>query len=263
MNDLAGYDNRFIAETYDYVVPYRKRKDVDFFVDLAKEANGAVLELGCGTGRILIPTAMSGVDITGLDSSAEMLAVCHSSLEKISTDIQHKIHLIEADMRDFSIDRKFSLITIPFRAFHHLIETKDQIACLSCIYNHLQTGGRLIVDLFNPSLPYIYDKRFRKLKEEEPPFILPDGRKMLRRSRLIASDLVKQVIEIEFLYEWTNDKGKVKQRSHQFLMRYLFRYEVEHLLARTGFSLETVYADYKKSPFGSEYPGELIVIAKK
>ncbi len=263
MDHLAGYDNRFIAGTYDYVVPYQNRKDVDFFVDMAKEANGEVLELGCGTGRILIPTARSDVHITGLDSSAEMLEVCRSTLEKTLPNIQNKVNLIEADMRDFSIDQKFALITIPFRTFHHLIESKDQIACLSCVYNHLLDGGKLIIDLFNPSLPYIYDKRFRKNKEEEPTFILPDGRKMLRRSRLVKSDLVNQVVKIEFIYEWKSKKGKVKQRSHQFLMRYLFRYEVEHLLARTGFSMETVYADYKKAPFGSEYPGELIVIARK
>ncbi len=263
MSATTGYDNRFIAETYDFVVPYRERRDVDFFVDMAQEAHGAVLELGCGTGRILIPTAKSDVDITGLDLSSEMLTVCRNSLDKASSVIRRRVNLIEADMRDFSIDQKFSLITIPFRAFHHLIEAKDQIACLSCVYKHLQNGGRLILDLFNPSLPYIYDKRFRKVKEEEAPFMLPDGREVRRLSRLISSDLVNQVIDIEFIYEWKNEKGKLKHRTHPFKMRYLFRYEVEHLLARTGFSLETVYADYKKSPFGSEYPGELIVIAKK
>ena len=55
------------AEFYDHIVPYRERRDVDFFVEMAKETGGPVLEVGCGTGRVLIPTARAGVEITGLD----------------------------------------------------------------------------------------------------------------------------------------------------------------------------------------------------
>jgi len=71
-----GYEQyAAIADLYDYVVPYRTRTDVAFFVDAARESGGPVLEVGCGTGRVLIPTAHAGIDITGLDRSTHMLAV--------------------------------------------------------------------------------------------------------------------------------------------------------------------------------------------
>lgn len=263
MNLYDGYNHPLVADTYDFVVPYRERKDVDFFVDLARECPQPVLELGCGTGRILIPTARVGVDVAGLDCSPEMLRVCRQSLERESPDVQRRVQLIEGDMRAFHLDRRFHRVVVPFRAFHHLLEIPDQLACLECTFAHLEAGGQLILDLFNPSLPYLYDKRFLDVAEEEPPFSLPDGRRMIRRSRLLARNLHKQIIDLEFLYEWEDENREIRQHSHRFRMRYFFRYEIEHLLARVGFTLETVYADYKKSPFGSQYPGELIVVARK
>src|SRR6516165_4986101 len=76
----SDYDEyAFAGEFYDFVVPYRERKDVGFFVEMALEAAGPVLEIGCGTGRVLIPTARAGVEIVGMDSSSKMLAVCRRS----------------------------------------------------------------------------------------------------------------------------------------------------------------------------------------
>ena len=77
MGHAGGYeDYAFIADLYDFVVPYRGRPDVAFFVEAAQESGGPVLEVGCGTGRVLIPKARAGVEITGLDLSEHMLAVC-------------------------------------------------------------------------------------------------------------------------------------------------------------------------------------------
>lgn len=263
MNQHSGYDNPLVAETYDFVVPYRDRKDVDFFVGMARESQGPVLELGCGTGRILIPSARKGVEIAGLDLSPEMLKVCRERVELEDSGVQNRVTLTQGDMRGFQIDNRFRLVTVPFRAFHHLLKVEDQLACLDCTLRHLDKGGLLVLDLFNPYLPYLYDKRFMEVIEEEPSFDLPDGRRMNRRSRLLKRDLHEQVLDMEFLYEWNGEDGRVHQHAHRFQMRYFFRYEIEHLLARAGFTLETIYADYKKSPFGAQYPGELIVAARK
>ena len=77
MELLSGDDEyTFVAKFYDFVVPYRERQDVAFFVEMAREAAGPVLEIGCGTGRVLIPTARGGADIVGLDPSSKMLSFC-------------------------------------------------------------------------------------------------------------------------------------------------------------------------------------------
>ena len=137
------------AEFYDHVVPYANRPDVEFYVDEALSARGPVLELGCGTGRVLIPIARAGVSIAGLDSSATMLSYCKAKLAAEPAYVQTKVELFESDMRAFDLQRKFALITIPFRPFQHLLTVEDQLACLASIRRHLERGGRLILDIFN------------------------------------------------------------------------------------------------------------------
>ena len=264
MDSLGGYDdNPFIAEFYDSVVPYRDRQDVNFFVEMAQRAEGPVLELGCGTGRVLIPTANSGIEIVGLDASPMMLSVCREKLLTESSDVQAKVvGLVQGDMRAFELSRKFSLVTIPFRPFQHLLTVRDQMSCLENIRKHLVTGGKLVLDIFNPSLLLLADERYLQEHGEEPEFTTADGRKVVRRMRIVWRDYFNQITHNELIYYVTHPDAREERLVHEFPMRYLFKFEVEHLLARCNFQLETVYADYDKSPYGSKYPGELIFVAK-
>src|SRR2546422_9590575 len=149
----SGYDEyAFVADLYDHVALYRDRADVSFFVEAASKAGSPVLEIGCGTGRVLIPIARAGVDIVGLDLSPHMLAVCRQRLRDEPQDVQSRVRLVEADMRRFDLGRAFTLATIPFRPFQHLLIVDDQLSCLASIHRHLVDGGTLILDVFNPSL---------------------------------------------------------------------------------------------------------------
>ena len=251
------------AEFYDYVVPYRTRQDVAFFVEAAQAIGGPVLELGCGTGRVLIPTARAGIDITGIDLSPHMLDVCRRRLAQEPAEVQRHVQIGQADMCDFDLGRTFQLITIPFRPFQHLIEVEDQMACLRCIHRHLPLDGRFILDLFNPFLPIIAREVTGEEQSDEPEFTMPDGRRVIRCYRTVGRDTFKQYQDVELIYYITHPDGREERLVHAFPIRYLFRYEVEHLLARCGFAVEALYADYDKSPLGSRNPGELIFVAKK
>src|SRR6185436_14973006 len=100
MTSAGGYDEyAFIADLYDHVVPYRNRPDLTFFTEAAKQSKGPVLEIGCGTGRVLIPTARAGVEIVGLDLSHHMLSVCRQRLANESAEVQSRARLVQADMR--------------------------------------------------------------------------------------------------------------------------------------------------------------------
>ena len=125
------------------------------------------------------------------------------------------------------------------------------------------SGGRFILDLFNPSLPSLAREVTGEEQGDEPEFTMPDGRRVLRRNRIVARDVFKQYQDIELIYTVTHPDGRTERFVHAFPMRYLFRYEVEHLLARCGFEVEALYADYYGSPYGSKYPGELIFVARK
>jgi ubiquinone/menaquinone biosynthesis C-methylase UbiE len=103
-----------MREFYDHVVPYAARPDVGFYVAAARESGGPVLELGCGTGRILLPTARAGIEIAGLDSSNYMLEECLRRLRAEPAQVRARASLHRGDMRDFDLGRTFRLATIPF-----------------------------------------------------------------------------------------------------------------------------------------------------
>ena len=252
-----------IAEMYDYIVPYRERADVGFFVEAAEKSGGPVLEVGCGTGRVLIPTARAGIEITGLDISPDMLAVCRKRLQAETQEVQSRVRLVEADMRQFELAQTFQLVTLPFRPFQHLTTVADQLACLDCIHKHLGRGGKLILDIFNPKLESLVQTEFGKEMEDEPEFSLPDGRKVIRRHSVVSRDVANQINYVELIHYVTYPDGRQERLVQSFPMRYLFRFEAEHLLERAGFKVEQLFADYDKSPYGSKYPGELIFVAGK
>lgn len=257
--DYGEYEH--VAAYYDYVTPYRERPDIDFFVEEAVQAGGPVLEIGCGTGRILVPTAQAGIEITGLDLSADMLAVCRERLESQPPEVQARVDLVQADMRSFNLGQRFNLVTLPFRPFQHLLTPQDQMACLDCIHRHLNPGGLLILDLFNPSIPFLNTETGVE-REDVPEFEMPDGRRVVRKSRILGRDYFNQVNEVELIYLVTHPDGREERLVHAFSMRYLFRYETEHLLARCGFQVENLYAGFDRTPYGSTYPGELIFLAR-
>jgi SAM-dependent methyltransferase len=252
-----------IAELYDHIVPYRDRPDIAFFVEAAQEAGSPVLEVGCGTGRVLIPTARAGLDIVGLDRSQDMLSVCRRRLQDEPEAVQARVRLVQGDMRRFELGEAFTLATIPFRPFQHLITVADQLSCLESIRRHLVEGGTLILDVFNPSLDFLINRPVGEELAEEPEFCMPDGRRVIRRHKTVAHDRFNQVNDFELIYYVKHPDGREERLVQSFRLRYLFRFEVEHLLARAGFVVEHVYAGYDKSEYGSTYPGELLFVARR
>jgi hypothetical protein len=165
-------------------------------------------------------------------------------------------------MQDFDLGRSFHLVTVPFRPFQHLLSIEDQVSCLRRIHPHLQDSGRVILDLFNPWIHRLIQDTGQEFGEE-PEFTMPDGRRVVRKHRTLARDWFNQINDEEMIYDVTQPDGSTERIVAPFRMRYLYRFEAEHLLARCGFALANVYADYKEAPDGSQYPGDLILIAKR
>lgn len=135
--DMAGF--------YDLV--YYDAYDVDFYLLEARNAKGPVLEVACGTGRILLRLLREGIDATGIDIAENMLAVLKEKAQAMGL----KPDVRKADMRDFRIDRKFRLIIVPYRSFLHLLTESDRKKALLNFMDHLEKGGRLILHSYEPS----------------------------------------------------------------------------------------------------------------
>ncbi len=260
MSKFGDYaEKAFLAELYDLVPQYAGRRDLAFYIDICRAANGKVLELGCGTGRVLVPIAAAGSDIVGLDRSPRMLAKCKQRLASQPQPIQNRVRLVQASMTDFDLGEQFDAIIIPFRPFQHLVDVADQIACLRCARRHLRPDGVLAFDLFQVALDKIIDPRRMEEVEDLAEITLPDGRKLRRCNRIAATHRAEQYNDVEIIYYLTYPDGRTERLVQAFPFRYFFRYEVEHLLARTGFAVSALYGDFDKSPLTDDAPEMIFV----
>lgn len=261
-DDAGGYDSRsFVAEFYDFVPAYAQRPDLAFYLDLARAAKGTTLELGCGTGRLLVPMARAGLSIVGLDRSQAMLQRCRQKLETEPADVRGRAQLVNGDMTDFALTQTFQLITAPFRCFQHVLAVERQIACLRCVHRHLAPGGRFVLDLFQVQAARMHDPAFMQESLEFEGVALSGSRTLKRTSRTAAFHRGEQYNDSELIYYVTSADGSTERLVHEFPLRYFFRYEVEHLLARTGFAVEGVFGNYDRSKLDDDSP-DMIFVAK-
>ena len=261
-NKFAGYDaSPLFAELYDLLPAHSQRGDVDFYVQLCRSAGGKVLELGCGTGRVTVPIALAGLEVVGLDRSETMLDRCRDKVSSQPPEVRARIQVVKGDMTDFRLEHTFNSAVIPFRAFQHLLEVDEQLACLRCVNRHLRAGGTLAFDCFQVNLQKMANRRLRET-EDVPEFELPDGRRLRRRSRIVATHRSWQYNDVEIIYHLTDAAGKTRRLVQAFLMRYFFRYELEHLLARAGFEVAELYGDFDRSPLTDDSP-EMVFVARK
>jgi ubiquinone/menaquinone biosynthesis C-methylase UbiE len=230
---------RILARTYDpvYEVLRDPSGDVAFYVDQAKESGGPVLELGCGTGRVLIPTAQSGLSCVGLDASPEMLAVLREK------NPPENVELVNGRMETFDLgDRRFRLVTAPFRAMQHLLDIEAQLITLENVRRHLAPGGAFVFDVFDPKLDRM---AIPEEPENEGVSFVHDGHEMRRRES-VRRDLSSQVLTVTFRIE---GGPVVLQGSTEIKLRWYYRYELEHLLTRAGFANLTFYSGFTKGPW--------------
>ncbi|MCI0777130.1 MAG: class I SAM-dependent methyltransferase [Chloroflexi bacterium] len=238
--------------------------DIEFFLGLAKEADAAghpVLELATGTGRIAIPIARAGVRVVGLDLSEAMLA---QAAEK-SSELEN-VRWVRGEMKSFDLQEKFGLVCIPFRSFQHLLTVADQIACLECIHRHLVPGGRLALNIFNPDIVVMGQWLGAKLggvQRRRDDYVNPKTERVVKAWETRAYHTGSQELEATFIDEELDDGGVVVSKVYRGLrLRYLFRYEMEHLLARCGFEIEDLFGDCVGTPFGDTSP-EMVFVARR
>jgi SAM-dependent methyltransferase len=261
VNSDYYFDPR-VAEAYDKDIETAGAvilDDIPFYVDLAREAGAAgqrVLELGCGTGRVTIPIAQAGVEVCGLDNSPAMLAVAE---RKAKAEGLHNVSWCVGDMASLKLSGSFGLAIIPFRSFLLLLTVEQQKSCLACIREHLVDSGRLALNIFNPSIPAIADwlgaKRgmWQRHQEEQRRELWSTREYHLSTQQL---DEVRAEVQLD-------DAGAIISRVERNLrLRWVYRFEMEHLLALTGFEVEALYGWFDRQEFSDE-SHDMVWIARR
>jgi SAM-dependent methyltransferase len=242
-----------VAQLYDASVPDWPG-EIDFYRELATKAKshgGAVLEVACGTGRVVVRLAQDGVSVIGIDLSAAMLDV---ALEK-SVGIPN-VRWVEGDMRSFELGETFGLVIIPGHSFQFMLTPEDQIACLECIKRHLVPAGVLVVHLDHQDIDWLGELCTEKggVFEMSEELMHPKTGRLIRTSRAWSYKPSTQTASAVTVWEEIGADGKVIDRWERgpIRMHCACRFEMEHLLARVGFEVEALYGDFFRQELRDE-----------
>jgi SAM-dependent methyltransferase len=262
MDDHISFESAELPAIYDAI--YGDRDDACFWQAVAAAAGaGPILELGCGSGRVLLPLARAGCEITGLDLSAPMLERCRAKLEAEPREVGDRVRLLQADMTSFDLGRRFAAIICPFAGFQQLRTVEQQLACLERCRTHLLPHGWLVLDLPNPDpAPAEYARDSPGDGEATAELVeWTDDRRICWWMTVVGYDRSQQCNECEVTYDVSEADGSSRRLTETISLRYTFRYELEHLLVRAGFRVVALYGDYDRSPFADGSPA-LIAVAE-
>jgi SAM-dependent methyltransferase len=231
--------------------------DIPFYRELARRCGGPILEPMCGSGRLLAALARAGYRVTGVDVSPALLA--HARTRLASDGLLGQVELIEADIRQVAPDGPFGLAIVALNSFMHLATSADQLAALGRIHAALRPAGLLALDLFNPDLRAIAGYNGEVVFDKS--LTLEDG---TRTHKFVAqhADTATQTLYIHFIYDDLDSAGCVRRSVLPFTLRWLYRYELEHLLSRAGFVLEALYGSYDLDEY-SAVSELMLAVARK
>ncbi len=234
--------------------------DIPFYIDYAKKQNGEILELGCGTGRVALALAKQNFKVTGLDLSKEMLGIFKKKLE-LQPKLKNKINLMHGNMANFQIDKKFSLIIAPFRAFQSLTDKKDIENSLKCINNHLTENGIFIVNVFNPYPIMDENWCFSEIIQWER-FDEQTGNYIVKKHWGDKIDIENQIIYPHFAYEVTDKDGNISRFIEDLKLKYYYRNQLQSAIEQAGLTIKESFGWYNKTTIEEKWR-EIIFVSGK
>jgi ubiquinone/menaquinone biosynthesis C-methylase UbiE len=246
-DDYADFYDWENAQTLD-------RRDVKFWQSMASRANGAVLELGCGTGRVTIPVARTGARVVGVDRSAEMLGYAR----KRSRRARRRPILLRADIRSlpFRTRTGFDLVMAPYGILQSLVRESDLKATLASVNRVLSRGGMFGIDLV-PDLPvwkeYRNKVRFRGVRR--------GGKSRVTLVESVRQHRAKKLTLFD--QEYIEQRG-TERKSHRFslVFRTLTVPQMTRRLENAGFRVTAVLGDYDGQPWDPRADVWLILAEK-
>jgi len=221
-------------------------EDLDLYRNFAAISGGPILDVGTGTGRVLLSLAAEGYRVVGVDVSPAMLRIAEAKLKASGLQAQ----FVRGDIRDLRLEERFHLAIVAADGLMHLSTLADQGQALQKLHDLLIPGGMLIVDLFHP-----HPERLLALDKE---LVLAWSKRDPQTGHMVSklvsreTDFALQLQHITFFYDELDKQGHVTRVIAPFVLRYLGRYEMELLLQRHGFVVEHVYGSYELDDFTAD-----------
>ena len=243
------------AQRYDLVMgAYASADQLKFYSRQVARYGEPVLELACGSGRLTIPLAKEGANITGIDISEEMLHLAKQKASAAGVNVRY----IQGDMRSFDLGEKFKFIFIPAQSLSHLHTRKEIEDCFSCVRQHLIDEGRFLIEIFNSSVRMLARESGRRYtvgqyndpKEDSQVFVTEE----------VHYDSALQVNHIQWFFR---NEGSNNEVTLSFEMRQFFPQEIDALLWYNDFLIEHKYGGYNEEEFSSDAGKQLIICHPK
>ena len=256
----AHYTDGIGAATYDlFCGGETPSGDLAFYRDCADRFGGPILELGAGTGRVAMALAEAGHKVTGVELSSAMLETATAKLSG-RPDLADRVRFIRGDMADFSFGERFATTIIAARSFQHVVTAEGQRATLAAVHRHLQSGGHLVLDLFDPRLDILSAGAAGDLPSRTVP--CPKTGHTVRRTITDRQvDPMLQTIAEILLFEEIDTSGKVvRTEETSWCLRWPLRQEMRYLLELTGFQVVDEFSDFRGSP--PDYGREQLWVAR-
>ncbi len=259
--DLEAGSRDFYADSGYYDYEFRRRRaDIAWYTELYLQADGAVLELGVGSGRTALRAVRQGAQVLGLDLSWPMLAAARVHRDRLPKARRANLRLVRSDMRAFAFDTKFGVISSPFNAFQHLYTREDVERCLACVRAHLEPDGLFLLDVLLPDLDYLVRSPFKR--HPGTSFTHPSFQAQYTYSERSAYDPVCQTNQMWFHYDLTDEAPPPGAPQHycvQLSHRCFFPAELQALLHYNGFECLALYGDFEQGELRADSESQVLV----
>lgn len=240
------------AETGD------KTDDLLMYSRLAEEYQSDILDVGCGTGRVLIHLAQEGYTVHGIDNDRAMLDRLDRKLDHLP-HLQANITYYDGDVLTYELDKKYRMILLTYNALMHFQDQETQLQLLTQLRGWLADDGLLVIDL--PNAGDVFASQDTEAVLMERTFLEPESGHMVMLQSVSYLDRTSQVLHVDWIYDEIDGEGLVHRTIAPHRLRYFFQPELTLLLKATGFEIAEVYGDTEDGEFadGSE---RMIVHAK-
>lgn len=257
---IGSVEHYLEPELYDH--EYRRRRaDVNFYREVARQRGGPVLELGCGTGRVLVALCRDGHQVVGVDRGPAMLQRAAMRVGRLARAARGRATLLCADFREFTLRRRFPLIICPFNAFQHLYERRDVEAFLRRVDEHLAPGGRFVFDILLPDLRWLTrdpTRLWARTRFKHPR----TGRPVLYATNQ-TYDPVRQIAFMRIFYEPLDLPPEQRRtRVVRLAHRQFFPSEIADLLHYNGFDIEARYGGFRGEPMGPDADSQVLICVR-
>ncbi len=223
-----------------------KIDDLPLYDEIAAEYGQPILEIGCGTGRVVFHLAQSGYTVHGIDNEASMLERARHRLNT-QPHLKDLLTLHQGDVFTYSLEGQYKLTLLSYNALMHFHDQDAQLALLKRLREWTDDDGLLVIDL--PNAGETFASQDNDAITLERTFIEPENGHLVMQQAVSYLDRVEQLMHVTWIYDEVAGDGVVKRTVAPVVFRYFFYSEVCLLLKQTGFTVEAVYGDTERAPF--------------